>query len=260
MNGHPLARNLINEVAFFKKLSPPQINAIKGDLNLCALEKGTHAFHRGDEAHHVYIILDGWIKLYKDTPEGNEVVLDLLTRDQMFGETAILTANTYNFNAQAVEDSRIISIPAAAMQKLTRHNPDIMIQMMQSFTEYSSRLQLENEHLSFMSAPQRVGCLLLQLVDGSAGMNTQEVFLPYEKSLAAARLGMKAETFSRALSHLKEVGITVNGNKLSIESIDELVDFVCSDCSAYNTDCRFSSVHHCTQKEREQCHLKNRKS
>ncbi len=220
--------------------------------------KNSHIFLRGDAAHFFYVVMSGWVKLYRDTQEGDEVILGLLTRPDTFGETAIFSGEMHAFNAQAVEDTQIVLIPAATLKERAKSDLNILVQIMQSFSQQMNKLQLENEHLSIMSASQRVGCMLLQFLGEPGTKGAQEIHLPYEKSLAASRLGMKPETFSRALAHLKEIGITVHGNTVKISKIDDLVDFVCSDCSACSNDCHFSAAHHCTPEDRECCARKTK--
>ncbi|PZO82862.1 MAG: hypothetical protein DI626_09630 [Micavibrio aeruginosavorus] len=206
--------------------------------------KGDHVFLRGDKAQSFYIVMGGWVKLYRDTHEGDEAVLGLMTRTDIFGDMAIFNGEIHPFSAQVVENAKIISIPADILKSSTYSNPEIMTRIMQSFAQQMNRLQLENEHLSVMSAPQRVGCLLLQL-SGGTERQSQTIRLPYEKSLAASRLGMKPETFSRALGQLKDLGIKVNGDMVEVKNIHALAQFVCSDCSACDQDCKFSGMHQC---------------
>lgn len=95
---------------------------------------------------------------------------------------------------------------------------------------------MENEHLALMSASQRVGCLLLQMSSGMLGKGGTFAF-PYDKALAASRLTMKPETFSRALAQLKDAGVSVKGPEVTMESFAALVEFCCGDCSAMPGEC-----------------------
>jgi hypothetical protein len=64
--------------------------------------------------------------------------------------------------------------------------------------------------------------------------------LSHDKALAASRLTMKPETFSRALAQLKDVGVSGQGPEVTIESFAALVEFCCGDCSAMPGGCRGS--------------------
>jgi len=88
-----------------------------------------------------------------------------------------------------------------------------------------------------MNAAQRVGCFILKLCD-SKHPNNVELALPYDKMLIASYLGMKRETFSRALSDLKSIGITVHGNMLLIEDLNKLINFSCISCSLVYDACK----------------------
>ena len=61
-------------------------------------------------------------------------------------------------------------------------------------------------------APSREGPVVLEL--------------PFEKSLLANRLGMKPESFSRALARLRAHGVTVDREIVKIDDVGRLVSFV----------------------------------
>ncbi len=248
----PLVTQTLNSLPLFQTMAAADIELLAKAAVVHNHSKDSHIFLRGDKAHFFYVVMAGWVKLYRGTQEGDEVILGLLSRPDTFGETSIFSGETHAFSAQAVEDAKIIAIPASALKEQAKTDVDILVRIMQSFSQQMKKLQLENEHLSIMSASQRVGCLLLQLLENPE-KDSAEIHLPYEKSLAASRLGMKRETFSRALAHLKEIGISVHGNTVMISSINDLVHFVCSDCSACSADCHFSSESYCRTKEHARC-------
>ncbi|MBV8444030.1 MAG: helix-turn-helix domain-containing protein, partial [Hyphomicrobiales bacterium] len=51
------------------------------------------------------------------------------------------------------------------------------------------------------------------------------IALPYEKALIANRLGMKPESFSRALGKLGEVGVVVERESVTISDVARLAAF-----------------------------------
>ena len=127
-------------------------------------------------------------------------------------------------------------------------NPQFSLRLMQSMTHHIQRLRLENEHLAIMTTTQRVGCFLLQLclgVDHHEGRLT----LPYDKHLAASRLGMKPETFSRALKELQTIGVTVIKNELYVENRKALEDFCCVNCSCSPQTCTLARKNFCSKFE-----------
>ncbi|MFO1242058.1 MAG: helix-turn-helix domain-containing protein [Rickettsiales bacterium] len=57
------------------------------------------------------------------------------------------------------------------------------------------------------------------------GERTKNLKLPYDKSLIAGYLGMKPETFSRTLQSLKEQGIDIDKNQVSLPDVFALCDY-----------------------------------
>ena len=168
----------------------------------------------------------------------------LLTAGDVFGEAAIFGGSGYPFSAAAAEDAAVFEIPGDTLRDLAKQHHALMARVVDSMSRELRNLQMQNEHLALMSAPQRVGCLLLQFSAGLTGAGG--VFtLPYDKSLAAARLGMKPETFSRALSQLKPVGVSVEGAQVTITSFANLVEYCCAHCSALPGECPGSRAEHC---------------
>lgn len=224
---------------FFKGLDQALLDNFIAVSEMREHPKGQRLFSAGDKAKKFFVILSGWIKLFRSTVEGEEAVLAIFTAGDVFGEAAVFEDATYPFSAEIAENARLLEIPAAFLKDITKKNPDILSRIMASMSREMHKLQLENEHLSIMTAPQRVGCLLLQLSShmlGKGGTFT----LPYDKSLAAARLGMKPETFSRSLAQLKPFGVSVNGSEVKIDSFQCLMKYVCGHCSMHGSECRGS--------------------
>jgi CRP-like cAMP-binding protein len=204
--------------------------------------RSTPLFNTNDAATHFLIILNGWVKLSRVTAEGEESVMGLYTRGDYYGESAICSGGQYDGTAETIEDSRIFEIPAQSLKKAAHDFPVIMTRLMAAMAREMHKLQMEYEHIAIMSAPQRVGCLLLQLSAGMAGKGGTFSF-PYDKALAAARLGITPETFSRALTQLKPQGVSVKGPEVTIESFTCLSAYCCGHCSAGDTPCRHTCGH-----------------
>lgn len=153
----------VRDLPFFGGLPEADISAFLNASRIREYKKQTSLFHLGDSADRFFIVLNGWIKLFRETGEGEEAVVALFTSGDVFGEAAIFSGAGYPFSAQASEDSKVIEVPAAILRERSRNNHEIMDRVMASMSQEMRNLQLENEHLALMSAPQRVGCLLLQL-------------------------------------------------------------------------------------------------
>lgn len=236
----------------FSGLPEKDLRGLLAKAHIKKFDKGEAVFLQGDKANGFYLIVEGWVKLFRDTLNGDEAVVGVFAPKESFGDAAIFEGAHYPYSAQAVEKCQVIEIPAINLRNQAVQNPQIFLHMLQVMTKNMSRVQLENEHMALMTAPQRVGCLLLQLSHDA----TEDVYtlkMPYDKSLAATKLGMKPETFSRALSQLNELGVSVQRNTITISSLTALASYCCNSCSAQDEDCRFSKSHASTPEQCAKC-------
>lgn len=237
----------LKNLPFFKGLDDDCLQKFLKTADIKDYPKGKNIFMAGDTASRFFVILDGWIKLYRCTSQGEESIVAIITRGDIFGETAIFIDETYSFSADVAENVSLLEIPAVFLRLIAQENPVVTNRIMSSMSSEIHKLQLEKEHLAIMTAPQRVGCLLIQLSSGLVGKGGTFTF-PYDKSLAAARLGMKPETFSRALSQLMPFNVQVKGSKIHINDFDSLVQYVCGHCSVQGGGCRKAHNLNCSYK------------
>lgn len=199
------------------------------------LAKSDMLFLPGEPAGNFFVVISGWVKLFRETGDGHESVAALCAESNTFGEAVLYQGSTYPFGAQAVEPSRVLRIPASAIRKLIQANSDFAAGMIQAISQRMQALELQVEHLEVMTAPQRIGCFLLKLCRGKT--KNAEIMLPYDKGLVAALLGIKLETFSRSLHQLKPVGVEVNGAMVTVAHVQKLRDYVCVTCSIVPEEC-----------------------
>lgn len=224
----------------FAALKDSDIVALLRVSQIQEMAKGDTLFLQGDSAGNFYVVISGWIKLFRETNDGHEAIVGLHTEDDTFGEAVLYQGSTYPFGAQAIESSRVLLIPAAAIKDLIQRHSEFAAAMVQALSQRMQMLEMQSEHLAIMAAPQRIGCFLLKLCRGKPAKNA-ELALPYDKGIIAASLGIKLETFSRSLHQLKPAGVEVNGPKVTIADVNKLQEYVCVTCSREPEDCEKES-------------------
>lgn len=224
-------------IPLFSGLPEDEIDTLAKAAHPHSYRKGEYLYRQGEEANRLSIIKEGWVRLYRGNQDGEEGPARLYTRGGILGERTILPGRLKHFfSAQIIGDADVINISGSAIQDVTRRNPVILGKMMVGLMEKMGEIHVENEHMSLLSAPQRVACLLLRLSAYMVGKGGTFTF-PYDKSLAATQLGMKRETFSRALASLKRHGVCTKGSEIRMENFIRLSEFCCMRCSL-NTECK----------------------
>ena len=219
--------DLLKNIGLFANLPDADIALFAKVAQIMPYIKGAYLYLEGDQANSFYIICSGWIKLFNTTDDGEELILAMLTKDSITGETAIFEQGHFTSGAQVVEDAQILNIPLSLLTEQLRLNNLLAMNMLNSMVQYQRRHEMQLEQYLLYSAPQRIGCFLLGLLPVSEHKNGATLELPYDKTLIASTLGMKGATFSRALNILREeTNIQISGTCVKIVSMERLLEFV----------------------------------
>lgn len=230
-------RELIASVPLFSDFETAELEAFVKRCQVTEPGKGDLLFVQGAAADFLYAVLSGWVKLFRETGDGHEAIAGLCTHGDLFGEAVLYQGSHYPFGAQVAEDAVVLRIPAEAVREQVRANSAFAERLIRVIARRLNALELHTEHLTVMTAPQRVGCHLLKLCRTKPETRHVGVLLPYDKTLVATFLGMKLETFSRALAQLKEVGVAVDGSMITVADVGKLQEYVCGSCSIEPDEC-----------------------
>ncbi len=214
---------ILRRVPLFAGLAEPQLAALLRDVSVRDHPKGQLLFQQGDTADRFYVVLGGWVKIFRLTPDGDEAVMGLFARGESLAEAAMFMGGKFPANAEVVEPARLLRVESRPFEKRLHAEPEIAVAMLASVSRRMHYLVGQIEQLQVRSGTQRVADFLLKLCPAEDG--PVEIALPYDKSLIASRLGMKPESFSRALARLRDLGVQSERSHVSISDAAVLAEY-----------------------------------
>ena len=216
----------LRNASLFSNLSDDELACFHDAAHARLYKKGKILYLEEEPAELFYVICGGWIKLFHTMPEGEEVIVDMLTAGHMAGESAVFEQGRHTSSAQVIEDVQLLSIPSKLLKEQIHRSPELALGMLSSMSRHHRRHYSAIALNAMQNAPQRIGCFLLRLCP--KGKKKDVIFhLPYDKTLIAHTLGMKGATFSRALNILRQkTGLRISGSRAEIDSVERLVKFV----------------------------------
>lgn len=228
---HPSSHDhaVILRAPLYGVLPPPVRESLLMQCRELSLKRGETLFLQGDLAENLFLVLDGWIKVFRLSPDGAEAVLHIFRPGESFAEPAAFGLGRYPAHAEAASDGRVLVIPAGALMAEVDRTPGLAMKIIALMSQRVHGLIAETERRHFLSTPHRLAAFLADLLQTSDGLSSEVhavLTLPYDKGLIAARLGMTPESFSRALSKLKPEGITCQGNRVFIQDRHRLLRLV----------------------------------
>ncbi len=219
--------DIISEIPLFSGLPEDQISAIKQIAVEKHINKGEIVFSEGEEGHGFYVIAEGRIKIFKVSTEGKEQILHIFGAGQPFGEVPVFAGQKFPANAQAIDKTRALFLPRAAIVDLIAANPSLALNMLAVMSKKLRQFTLQIESLSLKEMPARLASYLIFLAEEQDAV--EFVTLNISKGQLASILGTIPETLSRIFAKLSGQNlIRVEGKKISLldrEGLEDLAEY-----------------------------------
>lgn len=223
-------RTTAKEAALFASLSDELADAILERASIKTYQRGETVFLQGDNAESLFVVLDGWFKLFRMTATGAEAVVGVFTRGRSFGEAVAISGGTYPVSSESVTEGRLLHVRASVLTTMMEERPEVAKAILSSVFSHLHSLVAQVEQLKAHTGAQRVAEFLLELCDREASSCT--IRLPYDKTLIAGRLGMQPQSLSRAFNRLEAHGVKISHNQATIADVEKLRDYMMGDRSA----------------------------
>ena len=220
----PLDWSTVRATPIFGAMSNETMRSLLGNTLPRNCGKGEVLFQQGEAAKDFFVVLEGWVKVYRQTPEGEEAVVVVFKRGESFAEGAMFAGGRYPVSAETVAPSRVLQIDGMHLRQSILENPHLAFSMLASMSGHLKALVEQIEQIKLLSGAQRMAEFLLQLCPNAE--KAAVVGLPYDKALIANRLGMKPESLSRSLSRLRRLGVSVEREQVRISDVRRLAEFI----------------------------------
>jgi CRP-like cAMP-binding protein len=171
-------------------------------MDLVKIAKGSILFAEGDEGDHLYVIVEGKVKLGTSSGDGRENLLSILGPGEMFGELSLFDPNPRTSTATAVTDAKLLSLGQAKLIPWLADHPPVALHLLAALAQ---RLRRTNEavgDLVFSDVPGRVAKALIDLGERFGKQTDEGLFVHHDltQEELAQLVGASRETVNKALA------------------------------------------------------------
>ena len=204
---------LLIRAPLFSSLNRDQCETLANSAQVHRLLKNQFLYRRGEAATGVYLVAVGQIKASIPVVRSRHgKVIEMFAAGDSFGETLMLLNHPHIVDTQALDDSVVIWLDKGDIERILSVEAEFALKMLKNVSLRFETLLHDIETVSTHSASERVAEYLLK--QPRQGTQTQ---LKFSKCLIASRLGLQAESLSRALQRLsREHLISVQGSNVEI--------------------------------------------
>lgn len=140
----------LRNTELFSGLEELQLGVILSHSSVESFPEGRTIFHRGDEAHRLYVLIEGVVTLAVETGEKIDMMTSTIDKEgAIFGMPCLLEPFRYNVTATCLKPSKVLIIAADQMLKLIEQDPKMGMEIMRKLAFiYFNRLNEMREGVS----------------------------------------------------------------------------------------------------------------
>lgn len=122
--------NFLRKVPVFVTLPDDDLRAISAQFRARNYGKKEIIFHQGDDSHDFYLIKRGKVRIFCNSPSGNEISIRVLSANEMIGEFAPIDGQPRSATAQAITDCTLLELPQERFLRCLRELPDFTMTLL----------------------------------------------------------------------------------------------------------------------------------
>jgi CRP-like cAMP-binding protein len=194
---------LLRKLPLLRRVSAEDRARIAQVGRLKAYDRGARIFAEGDDADVFVIIVDGRVKIFKATPAGKEIILEIFSAGDPLGAVAVYEGVAFPASAVALEPTNTLQIARADFYRLLEQHPPLVRALMSGLTLRLAELTRRLAEMTGSRVETRFARLLLKLADevGRPGPGGGTfVPLPLSRQELADFTGTTIETAIRIMS------------------------------------------------------------
>jgi len=132
----------LKKAELFEALEESQLNIILSHSTIESFPEGTVIFRQGDEATHLYVLIDGAVNLtVKAQDESNLMTSQIQKEGAVFGIPSLIEPFRYNVTVKCLMPTKVLRIEAGQIKRRMEEDPRMGMNIMKTLASiYFARL------------------------------------------------------------------------------------------------------------------------
>lgn len=195
----------LHHIPLFNQLSDSELAALAADVRPQEYPPNALIFSEGEPGQTLFLVEYGQVRIFIQNDNGQEISVNVCGPGDLFGELAVIDQLPRSANAQAMDDTRVLSLTRERFRDHLRRSPQLALNFMQALSvrvRYNTR-QMDN--LNQRSVPARLARKLLELAQqhGVAEAHGVRLRLALTQSDLASMTNATRESVNKALGQFR---------------------------------------------------------
>ena len=219
------ATTFLARSALFSRLAPETLREMAQEMRTRTFRKGALIFHQGDPSDSFYVLVEGRVKVFVTSEDGDEMVLATLSPPDALGEVALFDGGERSASAEALQAVTAMALSRSTLLAVLRKDPNAAEALLHSAGSLLRRLTGQAADLVFLDLEGRVAKLLITMGGryGQPASSGIEIDLGVTQSDLARMVGGSRQSVNQILGGLKARGfIDIRGGTVVLSQPEAL--------------------------------------
>jgi CRP/FNR family transcriptional regulator, cyclic AMP receptor protein len=202
--------DFLRKIVLFKDLSRKSINLIGKRIQMLTIKKGEQVICEDEVAKGVFFVHSGAVKLTKQDENGNEIIVCMKQKGDVFAEACLFskTSELYPATATMLQDGQLFYLDKMELEKGLHEYPELAIQMIEYMSDSLREMTSTLRDVALLDVYAKTVKTLERLGNKFNTSSTRwNIEIPLTIQEFATVVGTTRESVSRVFSKLKKEGI-----------------------------------------------------
>lgn len=210
-----LDESLLTHLPPFSKLEKRQIRTILDQATSRRYEGGVAIFDEGEPAERFFMLLDGYVRVVRTTPTGEQVTALHIPAGQLLGIAKAIGRDTYPATAMTATESIVLSWPTRLWDMFVSDYDGFATETYKTIGNRMGEIHSRVVEMATQQVEQRVANAILRLVNqtGRKVSDGIEIDFPITRQDLSELTATTLHTASRLLSAWEKQGLVQSKRK-----------------------------------------------
>jgi CRP/FNR family transcriptional regulator len=211
----------LQENRYLSGLDNSILDFLSKNTQLLAFEANEVIFREGQPCLGLYIIISGRVKIFKYSPTGREMIINVCGPGDSFNEVPVFDKLDNPVNVGAVLDTKVWLIDAGSLRQVISNHPEAAQKIIVNLSQNLRMLVKKVAELTFYPVTARLARLIYDMppeqLSGTERLTQDDL---------ASRVGTVREVVARSLKELENSGaIEIQRGRIKILDKEKLPDW-----------------------------------
>ena len=220
-----LALEALARSPLFQGILPEDLDRLARGMAQRRYRRNEVIFHEGDPGESLHVVVEGRVKITRESIEGDEAIVAIIGPGDTFGELVLLDGAVRSATATAIEPTETLTMTRAAFSSLVDGSDPFRWQLLGGIAHRLRRLTDQLAEVHFLDLTGRLALQLTRLAEESAPGRLTDIELraTLTQSDLAAMVGGTRQRVNQIIGDFAAEGLIAHdGGRLIVRDLERL--------------------------------------